>query len=300
MAKTEDDDLSGAYDPYTPVEDNWLNHTLENISACASDWGLQVGDEMKAGLVGYLVEVQLDNGRPGVLKLREPGYLMEAEVAALENFAGNGTVRMLHNDLQRGALLLERIEPGTTLGDSENVDIDTAMLGVLERLSNTPASGTLRSAVEQLHKWADALDNPPDSSPLSAAQFRRNAGALRELAKIQSADNGHTVHGDLHIGNVILGDSNEWLAVDPKGFAATPLFDAAWWLRDPPRLAERNTTQALRHRLDSLSELGFERSALLDFGRGLCAVLVLARTRMDILLDAQRHAVWASIFDEVS
>src|SRR4029077_18815456 len=75
------------------------------------------------------------DGSSCVLKLRYPDDESLHEPEALERWAGDGAVRLLERDQATAALLLELLQPGTSL--REVADIDEAMAlacGVLRRL----------------------------------------------------------------------------------------------------------------------------------------------------------------------
>jgi streptomycin 6-kinase len=66
----------------------------------------------------------LPDGTPAALKLAYPHRERKREPDALERWGGDGSVRVLARDDVRGALLLERYDPGTPLsGSAEALDI---------------------------------------------------------------------------------------------------------------------------------------------------------------------------------
>ena len=50
-----------------------------------------------------------------MLKAGVPRPEVDCEIEALRIYAGRGSVLLLQADAERGVMLLERIEPGTTL-----------------------------------------------------------------------------------------------------------------------------------------------------------------------------------------
>src|SRR5207249_103772 len=70
-----------------------------------------------------------ERGRP------RPAGEFRAEAEALRLFDGRGAARLLAADLGRGALLLERLEPGTPLTDiADAAETATIAAGVMRRL----------------------------------------------------------------------------------------------------------------------------------------------------------------------
>jgi streptomycin 6-kinase len=119
----------------------WLADLPRLRDDLARDWSLTVGAPY-TGSYHYVTAVTCAEGTPAVLKLGvPPGDSLRTEVPALTAFAGCGAVRLLRADLSRGALLLERAEPGWHLRDlvlSRDADATSAAVGVIRRLGVAP------------------------------------------------------------------------------------------------------------------------------------------------------------------
>src|SRR6476646_11686625 len=76
---------------------------------------LTLGEPYPPGADGQGVRVEPADGTPAVLKRANRHRENEQEADALEHWDGNGAARLLRRDDARGALLLERCEPGTFL-----------------------------------------------------------------------------------------------------------------------------------------------------------------------------------------
>jgi streptomycin 6-kinase len=72
---------------------------------------------------------------------------------------------------------------------------------------------------------------------------RRVIGAALATCKEFAGDQPDTlVHGDLHFANILRGEREPWLAIDPKGWSGDPAYDALTLLRnrwDPSALRRR-------------------------------------------------------------
>lgn len=168
-----------------------------------------------------------------VLKLSLPGQAVRAEADALAGFGDAVAARLLAADPAEGALLLERLRPGTPLSDLADDDTATriagGLIGAMRR--PVPAGALLAEAAG----WVRLLDRARDEAwPLPPGMPDRAAGLFRELAA--SAPAPVLLHGDLHHGN-ILRDGAGWRAIDPRGLAGDPAFEAAALLRNPPGAA---------------------------------------------------------------
>lgn len=170
---------------------------------------------------------------PAVLKLTLPGQAVQAEADALAGFGGDSAARLLAADPAEGALLLERLRPGTPLADLADDDAATRIAGGLIALLRRPVpEGAL---LGQAAGWVRLLDRArTEAWPLDPAMLDRAAGLFRDLAAAAPAP--VLLHGDLHHGN-ILRDGAGWRAIDPRGLAGDPAFEAAALLRNPPGAA---------------------------------------------------------------
>lgn len=166
-----------------------------------------------------------------MLKLTLPGQAVQAEADALAGFGGVGAARLLAADPAEGALLLERLRPGTPLSALADDDAATRIAGgLIARLRRPVPEGAL---LGQAAGWVRLLDRArAEAWPLDPAMLDRAAGLFRDLAAAAPV----LLHGDLHHGN-ILRDGAGWRAIDPRGLAGDPAFEAAALLRNPPGAA---------------------------------------------------------------
>jgi len=208
-------------------------------AAVARDWGLRLGEPYPPGAAGYVVQVELAEGTPAVLKLQHSHREDEQEADALERWDGDGAVRLLRRDDERHALLLERCDPGTPLSQGADDPLGI-LIEILPRLWKD-ATG-FRTLEEEVAWWA--LD-----------------GSVGELARELAATQGEQVlvHQDLHGENVLAAQREPWLVIDPKPLAAEREFAVAPIVRS--------------------SELGPSKRDALNRLDRLCAELDLDRER---------------------
>jgi hypothetical protein len=84
----------------------------------ARRWGLQLGRAWPKGGTSVVMPCESDDGELLVLKLTPDLKIAADEATALDAWMACRHVVMLHDaDLDRGALLLERVLPGTRLAD---------------------------------------------------------------------------------------------------------------------------------------------------------------------------------------
>jgi streptomycin 6-kinase len=117
------------------------------IEECRRRWRLTLGEAYPQGAAGLAVRAWLADGTPAVLKLIHPHRESEHEADALAAWGGDGAVRLLDRDDERGAVLMERCEPGSPLsaaGPEVALDVLTGFLPRLWVPAGEPFPPALR------------------------------------------------------------------------------------------------------------------------------------------------------------
>ena len=175
------------------------------------------------------------SGERLMLRMSPPDERTASEIAALDFWAGRGTVLQLAADPATGAGLLERLDPDrslTTVGLTEAAEV----LGALMRRLAVPVSADVvaprtseligRRVAELEADWS-ALGRPMDQSLMTAA-----VAAGEQLTKITD---DVAANGDLHHDQVLAGTREPWLVVDPALLVGDIGYDLArclWWRLD--------------------------------------------------------------------
>jgi streptomycin 6-kinase len=237
-------DLAGRPAEGGPSGAEWAAGARRLVADLLREWGLDVTGGSRTGLNAVVLPVQRD-GEPLVLKVGWPHDDARDEALALRHWGGRGAVRLVAADPGRGALLLERLDPARDLRD---VDADTAcevIGGLLARL-HVPAPPRVRRLPDW---WGPRLARLGRRTDLPRRLVSRVTGLAADLASTESAV---LLHTDLHYGNVLAGDREPWLAIDPKPLAGHPGWEVQPLLRN--RIEELGTGAALRwsvrHRLE--------------------------------------------------
>jgi streptomycin 6-kinase len=198
----------------------WIAALPELLDRLCRNWRLHVEDGVAGrGYHGVVVLVRRGAERC-VLKLTWPAERTVAEAGALTAWRGRGAVLLLEADLEAGALLLERLDPTRTL-DSMDLHAAAQVAGrLLRRLAIPAPDGVrpLRAVADEiggsLQVRQERLGRPVPEGWLATAS---------DLAQELGASAGdRLVHADLHYGNVLAGDREPWLAIDPKPVAGDP------------------------------------------------------------------------------
>lgn len=171
--------------------------------------------------------------RDQVLKVPFQGEELTSGFRASLLLSDHGGPRVHDADEATGAILMERILPGTKLADAALPDhAKTKIFAELRRhIAALPTPGMM--------PLADFCPGGPD---------HEEHGFL---------------HGDLHPENILLGPQG-WVIIDPKGLVGEPCFEAIAWLRNPIGRPER--IDLLAARLDQLhAEFGWSPKRMLDW-----------------------------------
>jgi len=235
----------------------WLADLPSIVRELARDWDLAIGAPYELSY-HYVTAVTCGDGTLGVLKLGVPtGTSLAEEAPALAAFEGRGAVRLLRADLDRGALLLERITPGWRARDlvpDRDSEATSAAAGVMRRLRVPPPPGcTMPDALGQAGAFDDYLTVHGLAGPLPLDLVVRAGGLMRELC--ESATDRVVLHGDLHHDNILRATREPWLAIDPHGIIGDPGYEVGALLFNPdPDNRDETLTALVPSRVEQLAD----------------------------------------------
>ena len=242
----------------------WLERLPRLVAECAERWELAVGAPFQPASIAYVAPVTRADGTPAVLKVNFPEPESEHEAGALAHWAGAGAVRLLADDSERRALLVERCEPGAQLWSvADEEEANRAAAAVLRRLWRpVPREHPFRTLDAEARRWA--IELPPrwdrHRPPQDRTLLDRAIGWIDEL--LASPDEAVVLHQDLHGGNVLSAAREPFLAIDPKPLVGERSFDVASLVRDrrDELAVDPWPARRIRRRLDQLTaELELDR-----------------------------------------
>ena len=203
----------------------WVDRLPGLVAGLVDDWRLTVDGELMHGFCSLVVPVRTDDGRAAVLKLHEDlEDESEFEHLALQRWHGDGTVLLLRADPHRWALLLERLHPRdlTTVPVPEACEV---VAGLYPRI-HVPALPQLRTITSYVERWTADLEALPADAPIPRRMREQCVSLARDLVT-DPASVGVIIHGDLHYQNVLAGDREPWLVIDPKPMSGDPHYEPA-------------------------------------------------------------------------
>lgn len=247
----------------------WVERLPEVVERLCRQWGLRVEDAPMHGYLGLVVPVVRTDDVPLVLKVSWQDETTAHEALALRAWNGNGAVCLLADDPVEGALLLERLDHRRTLAD---VGIDYAVTqagGLLRRLAIEAPRGP-RRLTDIVQRVAETLSE--DWDRLGRPFPRRYVDAVIDTAmQLTASAQDLLVNHDLHYENVLAGDREPWLAIDPKVVVGDLEFGLAQLLWT--RFDDLDGASGLDQRFAMLTD-----SAGLDHDRARAWTLVRAAT----------------------
>jgi streptomycin 6-kinase len=253
-------DLPPDFLAYNNGDPAWLAALPELIARLADAWSLRLGPHFPNIRINYVAPATRADGTTCVFKVSQYVDETRPEIAALRLWDGDGAARLLEASPDVGALLIERLDPGTMLVELSESDDDAATIiaaGVLRQLWR-PVAGP--NDLCPLDRWCAAYDRNRDAltrgdTGFPTALFQRADALRREL--LASTGSPTILHGDLHHYNVLRARRAPWLAIDPKGLAGDRCFDVCQFFRNPHDVP----TDVNRRRLDIFcAKLGLDRA----------------------------------------
>jgi streptomycin 6-kinase len=260
-------DLPARFLRHNEVDPVWLRGLPDLLHSLVERWSITLDAHFPEIRLNYVAPAVRANGTPCVLKVSRHVGETRTEIAALRLWNGAGAARLLDADEDIGALLVERLEPGTMLAEIAKADDDRATVIAAEVLRQLwrPVPAARPHGLRSLESWCAAYDRNRaallagvDGFPVGL--FQRADALRRDL--LASTGTPTVLHGDLHHYNVLRAQRADWLAIDPKGLAGDRAFDVCQFLRNP-----RPVPPAVnRRRLDIFcAELDLDRQRTRDW-----------------------------------
>lgn len=237
----------------------WLDQLPELVKQIESEWRLVVGRPFSDATEAFVAEARLADGSSGVLKLIVPrgGDAAANEITALRLAGGNGCVRLLRDDVSRGALLIERL--GRSLHEFHlPIRRRHELLHASAARMWRPAPGCGLPTGAEKGRWLvdfieakwTALDHPCSERAVEDAL----ACAARRI-EAHDDERAVLVHGDVHEWNALEG-ARGFKLVDPDGLLAEAEYDLGILMREDPQELLSGGAQERALWLANLSGLG--------------------------------------------
>ena len=248
----------------------WLESLPGLLSDVSERWALTPGRPFPNLSYNFVLPATTGDGTRTVLKLSPQGDKEFAtEAAALAAFDGRGICRLLELDLERGAMLLERLRPGEPLSTVEDDEQATRFAGGVMGKLGRPAPE--KHAFPTVSDWARGFERlrrrfDGGTGPMPRGLVEEAEALFTDL--LASEGEPLLLHGDLHHENVLSAGRDPWLAVDPKGVVGEAAYETAALLHNPAEALDApDPGKLLERRIEILTtELGLDPTRVRAWG----------------------------------
>ena len=245
----------------------WLDELPSVVESLAQEWSLTIGASLRGGHAALVVEATLDDGTAAVLKVGVPGTRRDLtfEATVLRLADGDGCVRLLRDDLDRDALLLERL--GAALYDvvPDPATRHDMMCDVAARLWRPVSPDVdLPTGADKAREFSDLLPRLWEETGQACSEATvEDALACMERRR-RAHDDRHAVlvHGDVHDLNVLQAADGSFKLIDPGGLRAERACDLGTIIRCNPDAGDDLHDRAKR----LATNTGVDAAAIWDWG----------------------------------
>jgi streptomycin 6-kinase len=215
----------------------WLDTLPALIRSLERHWSITVGRAHDDATEALVADATLADGTPAVLKLLVPrsGGHAQHEVTVLRLAGGDGCVRLLRDDPERDALLLERLGPplyrlGLPLPQRLEILCSTA-----ERVWRPAPGCGLPTAADKGRWLSDTVTSMWEEvdRPCSERAVGHAVDCAARRIAAHDDERAVLVHGDVHQWNA-LRSGDGFALVDPDGLLAEAEYDMGILMREDP------------------------------------------------------------------
>lgn len=235
----------------------WLDGLPELVLSIEAEWGIEVGDAFPFSTEAFVAEAVCADGTPAVLKLIVPrdGDAAANEIDVLRLANGEGCARLLHDDADRGALLLERLgRPLSELGLPARARQEILVVAA-SRVWRPAHDSGLPTGAEKARWLAEFVERMWEETgrPCSRRVVDHALACAARRGEAHGDERAMLLHGDVHQWNALEAGGGEFKLVDPDGLLGEPEYDLGILMREDPLdgdLSERARWLARRTGLD--------------------------------------------------
>jgi streptomycin 6-kinase len=245
----------------------WLDDLPSIVESLAQEWSLTIGATLRGGHAALVVEATLADGTAAVLKVGVPGTQRDLtfEATALRLADGDGCASLLRDDLDRGALLLERL--GAAIYDvvpdpATRLDM---MCDVAVRLWRPVGPDVdLPTGADKAREYSDLLPRlwEETGQACSEATVEDALACLDRRRRAHDDRHAVLVHGDVHDLNVLRAADGTFKLIDPVGLRAERACDLGTLIRCNPDAGDDLHARAKR----LATHTGVDAAAIWEWG----------------------------------
>ena len=216
---------------------DWLEGLPSLVAGLERDWSITLGRIYEGGTEAFVADAVMADGTEAVLKVLVPhgDDRAQNEITALRLADGGGCAKLFRHDLDRSALLTERLgrrleEFGAPL--ARRLEI---LCAAAERMWRPAAGQGLPTGAEKgrwLHDFV-AAEWDDVGRPCSERAVAQALACAERQTAAHDDERAVLVHGDIHQWNALEAEDGFKL-VDPDGLLAAPEYDLGILMREDP------------------------------------------------------------------
>ena len=247
----------------------WVEGLPATVRLLIEQWRLRQDGDPTHGHCSLVLPVRTAEGAAAMLKVGFPDEESEHEHLALQRWGGHGAVRLLSADPHHRGLLLERLS-STDLSTVSDAQACRVVADLYRRL-HIPAMPQLRPLSSSVDRWTSELSGLARNAPIPRRLVEQAIALGTELAADRAVAD-RVIHTDLHYANVLAGEREPWLVIDPKAVNGDPHYEIAPMLWNRWNEIACDTREGVRRRFWMLVDAaGFDE----DRARGWVIVRVV-------------------------
>lgn len=223
------DVLANVRQRWPEMADAWAAHVEAELVTLCEEYQATPGSVLPARY-GFVVAADSPTGSLVLRSSPDPHGLAQAAVAAtLANLNISPRVYQVVTTDHGTWTVLDRVHPGTALHDADRTTISLeALFAPLAAMHDQPAPITGMPSIVDWLRGRLEDDQLTDLRPgtVIASPGERKA-ALALLTEVTRDHEPGLCHGDASLGNIIAGDGNRWMYIDPRGMTGESTYDVA-------------------------------------------------------------------------
>jgi streptomycin 6-kinase len=215
----------------------WLTDLPMLIADLEQEWGIRVGRAFGDATQAYVAEATTAAGEPAVLKLAvaRDGDAAIDEITVLRLVDGDGCARLLRSDVERRALLLERLGRSMAELDLPIEQRHPILCDAAARVWRRAPDCGLPTGADKARRFIEGITATWESlgRPCSEATVAHALACAERRLAAYDDERAVLVHGDVQQWNA-LQSGQGFALVDPDGVLAEPEYDLGVIMREDP------------------------------------------------------------------
>jgi len=245
----------------------WLDELPSLLTSLTEAWSLTLGATLRGGHAAFVAEATTAGGLPAELRIGVPGTRRDltSEATALRLADGEGCATLLRHDLDRDALLLERL--GAALYDLvPDPTTRHDLMGDVAARFWRPVSPDVKlpTGADKALEFANLLPRLWEETGYACTEATVEDALACMVRRRRAHDDRDAVlvHGDVHDLNVLQSADGRFKLIDPVGLRAERAYDLGTIIRCNP-----DSGDDLHDRTNRLAaRTGVDATAIWDWG----------------------------------